>query len=73
MIRQTIEMHESTLPGVLILHEGKHGILDGIEDMDDIFGVHDEEHHHHHHHEKGEKDTEKKKDSIFRKRHNKES
>ena len=25
------------------MHEGKHGILDDIEDMDDLFGVDDDE------------------------------
>lgn len=25
------------------MHEGKHGILDGLEDMDDLFGLDDEE------------------------------
>ncbi|MBP1736404.1 MAG: hypothetical protein H6Q60_285 [Oscillospiraceae bacterium] len=25
------------------MHEGKHGILDGLEDMDDLFGLEDEE------------------------------
>jgi hypothetical protein len=24
------------------MHEGKHGILDGVDDMDDIFGTKDE-------------------------------
>ena len=25
------------------MHEGKHGILDGVEDMDDLFGLEDDE------------------------------
>lgn len=25
------------------MHEGKHGILDDVEDMDDLFGMEDEE------------------------------
>lgn len=25
------------------MHEGKHGILDGLEDMDELFGLEDEE------------------------------
>lgn len=25
------------------MHEGKHGILDGVEDMDDLFGLDDDE------------------------------
>ena len=24
------------------MHEGKHGILDGLEDMDDLFGMEEE-------------------------------
>jgi hypothetical protein len=24
------------------MHEGKHGILDGVDDMDDVFGVKDD-------------------------------
>ncbi len=65
-------MNETVIPDTLILHEGKHGILDGVEDMDDIFGVPDEERHHHHHKENSE-NTEKKKGSIFRRHHHKES
>ena len=26
------------------MHEGKHGILDGLEDMDDLFGLEEETH-----------------------------
>jgi len=25
------------------MHEGKHGILDGVEDMDDLFGLEDDD------------------------------
>ena len=25
------------------MHEGKHGILDGLEDMDELFGVEDDQ------------------------------
>ena len=39
------------------MHEGKHGILDGLEDMDDLFGIDDEG-------EKEEKDTKKKKSFL---------
>ena len=43
-----------------------YGILDGGEDMDDIFGVPDGERHHHHHH--GENSENKEKEiSNFRK------
>ena len=39
------------------MHEGKHGILDGLEDMDDIFGIDEET-------EEKEKDTKKKKSFL---------
>ncbi len=42
------------------MHEGKHGILDGLEDMDELFGADEHEHEeghcgHHHDDEKKEK------------------
>lgn len=43
------------------MHEGKHGILDGVDDIDDIFGTKektDEKAEHEHEH----KDDKKKKD-----------
>jgi len=30
------------------MHEGKHGILDGVDDIDDIFGINPEEKEHEH-------------------------
>ena len=39
------------------MHEGKHGILDGLEDMDELFGL-EEEH-------EAEKETEPKKKKSF--------
>ena len=36
------------------MHEGKHGILDGVDDIDDVFGKkkkHDHDHEHAHHHD----------------------
>ncbi|MDD3217613.1 MAG: hypothetical protein PHC41_01090 [Lachnospiraceae bacterium] len=49
------------------MHEGKHGILDGLEDMDDLFGIDDEEE------EVEEKDTKKKKSFLgFKKDKSKE-
>ncbi|MCI8342370.1 MAG: hypothetical protein HFE62_04060 [Firmicutes bacterium] len=39
------------------MHEGKHGILDGLEDMDDLFGVDDEK-------EEEKADTKKKKSFL---------
>ena len=39
------------------MHEGKHGILDGVDDIDDVFGKkkhdHDHESGHHHDHDGG--------------------
>ena len=40
------------------MHEGKHGILDGLEDMDELFGLDEEQE------EKEEKDTKKKKSFL---------
>jgi len=28
---------------VMVMHEGKHGILDGLDDLDDLFGKEDKE------------------------------
>ena len=38
------------------MHEGKHGILDGVDDIDDVFGKkkeHDHDHEHGHNHDHG--------------------
>ena len=40
------------------MHEGKHGILDGLEDMDELFGVDDEE-------KEAEKDKDTKNKKSF--------
>lgn len=63
------------------MHEGHHGILDDIEDMDDLFGIseeHDHDHchgHHHHDHDhdhnhehSDDKHNKKKKFSLFNKK-----
>ena len=42
------------------MHEGKHGILDGLEDMDELFGVEDD----HDNEDEKEKDTKKKKSFL---------
>ncbi|UWP61256.1 hypothetical protein [Ruminococcus gauvreauii] len=73
MLVQMNKVAQTVMPDTLILHEGKHGILDGVEDMDDIFGVPDGERHHHHHHGENSENKEKKKDSIFRRHRHKES
>ena len=39
------------------MHEGKHGILDGLEDMDELFGVEDDQ--------EAEKEKEPKKKKSF--------
>lgn len=43
------------------MHEGKHGILDGLEDMDDLFGLADEEEEETDKKDTKSKDKEKKK------------
>jgi len=43
------------------MHEGKHGILDGLEDMDDLFGLSDEEEEETDKKDSKSKDKEKKK------------
>ncbi|MCH1978160.1 hypothetical protein MCG44_00110 [Lawsonibacter sp. OA9] len=73
MLVQMNKMNETVVPDTLILHEGKHGVLDGVEDMDDIFGVPDEERHHRHRHEESGENKGKKKDSIFRRHRRGES
>lgn len=57
------------------MHEGKHGILDGVEDMDSLFGNEDEhDHEHDHDHEHGDHkhdhshDEGKKKKGLFKKK-----
>ena len=63
------------------MHEGHHGILDDIEDMDDLFGIseeHDHDHchgHHHHDHDhdhnhehSDDKHNKKKKFGLFKKK-----
>lgn len=32
------------------MHEGKHGIFDDMEDMDDLFGINEDHSHGHHEH-----------------------
>lgn len=61
------------------MHEGHHGILDDIEDMDDLFGIGEEHDHHHshshdhhdhdhHHNDDNHKHNKKKKFSLFNKK-----
>lgn len=43
-MNQALQSFENTQnQHTLLFHEGQHNILDGVEDMDDIFGVHEEE------------------------------
>ena len=48
----------------VVMHEGKHGILDGVDDIDDVFGTkeehaHKEEHGHEDKHDKKKEDEHK--------------
>lgn len=43
-MNQSIQSRENSQTSQpMILHEGDHSILDGLEDMDDIFGIHEDE------------------------------
>lgn len=43
-MNKAIDRYEGMeMPPIIILHEGHHDILDGVEDMDDIFGLNDGE------------------------------
>ena len=68
VLTDDIRKYEIKLKESIAMHEGKHGILDGLEDMDDLFGLEeeDEQEHKKDSKEKNDKEDKKKKQLTYR-------